>query len=987
MNRPIKGDAARRGQFAQAMFQPTANDVPNMRIKISEGSFWVNNKSLIEFGGGQSPTIEAPVSGAKWVLVAIDKTAKIVLYNGFAMPNNPEAPKVDKNVLPIAYVFVKATTKVITNDMIYDVRPVYSAGGYPEQHNLLADRNKEDCHPISAITGLQEALNDKISSVDNKEELDRKSDVDGTVSATFTLNKDDVGTPVENCGIRVNRGAQPTVGIRFNEEIDQWQYTNDGTNWHPLGNDVDLMDLATAYDAGITKLSVSPEDPRNPIAVGDNDPRIADIENKISKKEAIDRFVSNNQLVSAIKNKANIDDVYTRADAESVFLTRAEFGESHTYTREQLDRFFNLKANANGVYSKKEVDEKLATMLSPDAIKRIIIESGLAGNGGGGYIDLSKYYTSEQVNALIDAVKLTVYTKESIDLKLADVNDKVDNAKLAINERAKSADVYTKQEVDDKITAVGSVDLTQYYTKTDANLLFDGKADKTHGHVAAQITEDAIHRFVTDTQIDSWNNKQDKINYTAEDSANKGIANGYASLDANGKIPIAQIPSLLNQGLGAGGILVVQNYNQLLALPKPDPTMFYLVVDATEDATVKSGWAQYCYINSEWVKIAEKESLDINFDSYMQNVGKVGSTGNVYTKEEINELVKGFGKTGATGTIYTKEEVDTLLQGKSNVNHNHDSQYISPTQLNTKLSDYAKVDDERFHNKNILGSYTVEEVGVVDGATLVVDVENKKLKYKKLNASGISFDQFDLGSYRVVEPGTMQEDMSLVYSGGNLTYKKLAAGGSGNGKVGTKDVDEMDIGNNKYLVFDAGADKFVYKDVITLPQNLLDIENTNRAAGKVLAYQANGKLGYVDLPTGGGSGSSGSQRTYELISTDGVVKGKFRADEDGAVQIAYAGNKYTITINRSKNVQMIQFATAKTAANQLKFRIDYTDGKEFTSEAADVMDMILPLISYVQIDGNNIQRTSSVMYNNVKMQEFVINALHVGYAVFVKLLF
>jgi len=126
MNRPIKGDSFRRGQFAHAMFQATANDIPDMRIKIAEGSFWVNNKSLIEFSGGQSPSLEAPATGAKWVLVAINKLGKVVLYNGLALPNNPEAPKVDKNVLPIAFVFVKSSTKVITNDMIYDLRQVFN---------------------------------------------------------------------------------------------------------------------------------------------------------------------------------------------------------------------------------------------------------------------------------------------------------------------------------------------------------------------------------------------------------------------------------------------------------------------------------------------------------------------------------------------------------------------------------------------------------------------------------------------------------------------------------------------------------------------------------------------------------------------------------------------------------------------------------------------------------------------------------------------
>ena len=115
MNKPIKGDAFRRGQYAQVMFQAQASAVPDMRISINEGSFWVNNNILVEYGGGQSPVIEAPATGAKWVLVAINKLGKVILYNGVPVPNNPEAPKVDKNVLPIAFVYVKSSSKVITN--------------------------------------------------------------------------------------------------------------------------------------------------------------------------------------------------------------------------------------------------------------------------------------------------------------------------------------------------------------------------------------------------------------------------------------------------------------------------------------------------------------------------------------------------------------------------------------------------------------------------------------------------------------------------------------------------------------------------------------------------------------------------------------------------------------------------------------------------------------------------------------------------------
>ena len=58
----------------------------------------------------------------------------------------------------------------------------------------------------------------------------------------------------------------------------------------------------------------------------------------------------------------------------------------------------------------------------------------------------------------------------------------------------------------------------------------------------ANIVQTASYRFVTDTNISNWDSKQSALGYTPENIANKGINNGYASLDSNGLIPVSQIP-------------------------------------------------------------------------------------------------------------------------------------------------------------------------------------------------------------------------------------------------------------------------------------------------------------------------------------------------------------------------------------------------------------------------------------------------------------
>lgn len=51
--------------------------------------------------------------------------------------------------------------------------------------------------------------------------------------ATITLNKGETGAGITigYAGIEVDRGSEPDVGIRYNESIDNWELTTDGTTW------------------------------------------------------------------------------------------------------------------------------------------------------------------------------------------------------------------------------------------------------------------------------------------------------------------------------------------------------------------------------------------------------------------------------------------------------------------------------------------------------------------------------------------------------------------------------------------------------------------------------------------------------------------------------------------------------------------------------------------------------------------------------------
>ena len=51
----------------------------------------------------------------------------------------------------------------------------------------------------------------------------------------IVLNSGVTGTPTENAGIEVERGTEPNVQILWNEQCENWTFTNNGTRYVPIG--------------------------------------------------------------------------------------------------------------------------------------------------------------------------------------------------------------------------------------------------------------------------------------------------------------------------------------------------------------------------------------------------------------------------------------------------------------------------------------------------------------------------------------------------------------------------------------------------------------------------------------------------------------------------------------------------------------------------------------------------------------------------------
>ena len=74
----------------------------------------------------------------------------------------------------------------------------------------------------------------------------------------ITLNNDVTsGTPTENAGIEVRRGGSATVALRWLEDGDKWQVTNDGTNYLDIATSATTHDAITLADNGQNVLALS----------------------------------------------------------------------------------------------------------------------------------------------------------------------------------------------------------------------------------------------------------------------------------------------------------------------------------------------------------------------------------------------------------------------------------------------------------------------------------------------------------------------------------------------------------------------------------------------------------------------------------------------------------------------------------------------------------------------------------------------------------
>ena len=242
---PPPGDSFANEGLHHANLKVTPDVPAGLTVQVSSGFFWNDNQTLVEFTGTSSATLNLPLTNTNLTVIALDLLGNIVRIEG-SEAAAPDLPAIPADRIPLAAVLLSPSDTQINADMIFDLRPIYQIGA-----------NLENTLTVSQISGLTSQLDLKADGVDFA-----RFDASGTDVAVWELNKNHTGIPGENVSLRVNRGSETKVELRWNESLEQWQFTNDGAIFLPLdstsasGISVDLSAIQASISANASAIVI-----------------------------------------------------------------------------------------------------------------------------------------------------------------------------------------------------------------------------------------------------------------------------------------------------------------------------------------------------------------------------------------------------------------------------------------------------------------------------------------------------------------------------------------------------------------------------------------------------------------------------------------------------------------------------------------------------------------------------------------------------------
>ena len=114
-----------KSQKIMDMFKVTQLDVADMSVHINSGTIIYNNQ-VINFSEQDSEILQAPRIGTWLVVLSINSKGEIVYTYGVQSTEEKRIPKLPEDCFHLCIIEINASTVMITQDLIYDLRNVFN---------------------------------------------------------------------------------------------------------------------------------------------------------------------------------------------------------------------------------------------------------------------------------------------------------------------------------------------------------------------------------------------------------------------------------------------------------------------------------------------------------------------------------------------------------------------------------------------------------------------------------------------------------------------------------------------------------------------------------------------------------------------------------------------------------------------------------------------------------------------------------------------
>lgn len=257
------------------------------------------------------------------------------------------------------------------------------------------------------------------------------------------------------------------------------------------------------------------------------------------------------------------DTVYTHPETHKAGIIETDPSQRFVSDKEKetwnakLDKDSDLKANSITLNNQKKLlkDILISLIKNTDDLEGLIgMANGLATLDGNKKVpvgqlpdealrdttyDLTPYAKSTDIESTYAKIKSLTDLKNAIEGELK---------KYASGDEIQEFFEYIKSEIDKKESTIHKGEVNGYAALDGRGKVPEAqlpeKAIRVYDLTPYAKSEDIQKTYATKQEVSAG-----KLDYTAENAANKGKANGYASLGEDGKVPADQLPSYVDDVL------------------------------------------------------------------------------------------------------------------------------------------------------------------------------------------------------------------------------------------------------------------------------------------------------------------------------------------------------------------------------------------------------------------------------------------------------